>query len=257
MKTLGFIFHLNGHLETREVPIHVCPARSPLRGFRIEIWNWHGSPLSSSFLFGTSLGHSNISMVGTLPGPVPRHFWVLYERIRILIETIRTYQDRSNNYQVSSLLFSPTCHVIRRSEDCPNWRLFQIFQNHGRSEKGISTPKTLWRTFIFIFLYIIYSKSLIIWCFSQFSLGFPRIFPSFRCHFFSISVAERPRCSAGLCAAATLRALVGASDGWAQMAAPLHLQLPPKALYPSALVPWAFFRSGFLVLWWLEVDDLF
>lgn len=49
------------------------------------------------------------------------------------------------------------------------------------------------------------------------------------------------QCSAGLCAAATLRALVGVSGNGetgalAQLAAPLHLDVPPKALYPSTLV---------------------
>lgn len=49
------------------------------------------------------------------------------------------------------------------------------------------------------------------------------------------------QCSAGLCAAATLRALVGVSGSGdtgalAQLAAPLHLAVPPKALYPSTLV---------------------
>eukprot|EP00435_Cladocopium_sp_Y103_P002392 s1123_g1.t1 len=50
------------------------------------------------------------------------------------------------------------------------------------------------------------------------------------------------QCSAGLCAAATLRALVGVSGNgggaFAQLAAPLHLDVPPKALYPNTLAAW-------------------
>ena len=56
----------------------------------------------------------------------------------------------------------------------------------------------------------------------------------------SIHHPSKPRFSAGLCAAATLRALVGAS-GDASAAdtlagSPPHLVVPPKALYPSTLV---------------------
>lgn len=42
--------------------------------------------------------------------------------------------------------------------------------------------------------------------------------------------------SAGLCAAATLRALVGASGETSAAESPPHLVVPPKALYPSTLV---------------------
>ena len=81
---------------------------------------------------------------------------------------------------------------------------------------------------------IIYGwKPMVFTIFPPFSHGFPTVFPTVF------------RCSAGLCAAATLRALVGVSgsgsDGGgalASLAAPLHLDVPPKALYPSALVPW-------------------